>query len=369
VILMTEQSLQEEIAKIKRWIKRRRILSVLKYTFYFFILIGVVLYAVSAYYMLYNIQISLERPPTADRIGLLEYEFTIHLLINNPTSAEFTAKNIYYKLYLQDQLVGDGFKPYLIIKPGPNSEAVSIRINLWNFPSIVNDALSTGSVRVKVEGTATVPLLAFGIIPWQEVTLPIPPYEYTIPLEISIDEVRSVGLFGQDLSDIISNIERLSSDIESIRNSILSLDSKINYIEGSIVDVETLRYEISSLREVIDKLKSRIDSLPEITLIRIRNVERPLTVARGGSITVKINVEYILSEPKQITISVWDIDKLTIVTQQNYVLSSGSGIETIELTFTAPRTTGLWQVLIHVYYLIGNSTSWTSSDIINIYLS
>jgi len=367
--LMAEQSLQEEIAKIKRWIKRRRILSVLKYTFYFFILIGVVLYAVGAYYMLYNIQISLERPPTANRIGFLEYEFTIHLLINNPTSAEFTAKNIYYKLYLQDQLVGDGFKPYLIIKPGSNSEAVSIRINLWNFPSIVNDALSTGSVRVKVEGTATVPLLAFGIIPWQEVTMPIPPYEYTIPLEISINDARSVGLFGQDLSDIVSNVERLSSEIESIRNSILSLESKINYIEGSISDIETLRYEISRLREVIDKLKSRIDSLPEITLIRIRNVECPLIVTSGDSITVKINVEYILSKPTPITISVWDIDKLTRVTRQVYVLNNGSGIETIELTFTAPRTTGLWRIFIYIDYLIGNSASWTSSDIINVYLS
>jgi LEA14-like dessication related protein len=368
-MFMAEQSFQEEIARIKRWIKRRRILSALKYTFYFFILIGVVLYAVGAYNLLNSVQISLERPPTANRVGSLEYEFTIHLLINNPTSTQFTAKNIYYKLYLQDQFVGDGFKPYLTIKPGLNSESVSIRINLWNFPSIISDALSTGSVRVRVEGTATVPLLAFGIIPWQEVTLQIPPYEYTIPLEISIDETKSVGLFGQDFSDVVSNVERLSSELESIRSSISSIESKINYIEGTIGDVETLRYEISSLREVIDKLKSRIDSLPEITLIRIRNVERPLIVASGGSVTVKINVEYVLSKPTPIIISVWDLDDPTRDIRKEYVLNSGSGIETLELTFTAPRKTGLWQVRVNVYYLIGNSASWTSSDIINFYLS
>lgn len=40
--MMAEQSLQEEIAKIKKWIKRGRMLSVLKHTFYFIVLIGVV---------------------------------------------------------------------------------------------------------------------------------------------------------------------------------------------------------------------------------------------------------------------------------------------------------------------------------------
>jgi LEA14-like dessication related protein len=366
---MTEHSLSEEIERIKRWIRTRRKISALKYAVYFLIIVGVVLYAVGAYNVLLNIEIGMWRPPAANRVGLLEYEFTIHLLINNPTPNTLEAKQIYYRLYLQDQFVGDGFKPYLIIRRGSNFETLSVRVNLWNFPSIVYDALSTGSVRVRVETIATVPLRAFGIIPWQEVTLPTFTYENNIPLSISLDDVRRVSLFGQDFSDVVSNVERLSSELESIRSSISSIESKINYIEGTIGDVETLRYEISSLREVIDKLNSRIDSLPEITLIRIRNVERPLIVASGGSVTVKINVEYILSKPTPIIISVWDLDDPTRDIRKEYVLNSGSGIETLELTFTAPRKTGLWQVRVNVYYLIGNSASWTSSDIINFYLS
>jgi LEA14-like dessication related protein len=366
---MTEHSLSEEIERIKRWIRTRRKISALKYAVYFLIIVGVVLYAVGAYNVLLNIEIGMWRPPAANRVGLLEYEFTIHLLINNPTPNTLEAKQIYYRLYLQDQFVGDGFKPYLIIRRGSNFETLSVRVNLWNFPSIVYDALSTGSVRVRVETIATVPLRAFGIIPWQEVTLPTFTYENIIPLSISLDDVRRVSLFGQDFSDVVSNVERLSSELESIRSSVSSIESKINYIEGSISDVETLRYEINSLREVIDKLKSRIDSLPEITLIRILNVERPPIVASGGAVTVKINVEYVLSKPTPITISVWDKDKLMTVAQQEYVLNSGSGVETIELTFTAPRTTGLWRILIYIDYPIGNTASWASSGIIDFYLS
>jgi hypothetical protein len=225
-------------------------------------------------------------------------------------------------------------------------------------------------VRVRVETIATVPLRAFGIIPWQEVTLPTFTYENIIPLSISLDDVRRVSLFGQDFSDVVSNVERLSSELESIRSSVSSIESKINYIEGSISDVETLRYEINSLREVIDKLKSRIDSLPEITLIRILNVERPHIVASGGSITIRINVEYILSKPTPITISVWDSDDPTRdIVQQEHILNSGSGIETIELTFRAPYKAGLWTVFVWIYYPIGSSTSWTSSGAINFNLS
>lgn len=186
------------LEKIKAYIRRRKLIGLIKYSIYAIIIVGVVLHLINVYNATQVLEAKPTRIPSIERMGFLAYRVTLYLDITNPTATTIEAKNIFYQLYVEGRFVGQGYLPYLTIKPGSNPLQLSTELNLRDLPSIAESAVAKGGeVEIKVDGYATIPLKAFGVIPWQEVTIPLsllPPYKVKIP--ISEEEKRVALLYG-----------------------------------------------------------------------------------------------------------------------------------------------------------------------------
>ena len=280
---MSANSLWYEVEKIKGWIRRRKVLSAIKYTMYALLIIGVIVHMYYVYEAAESIEITMFQKPDFRRKGLMTYRITAYVDIFNPSDVSFEAKNLYIKVFANGHYVGETFKPYLKIKPGDNQETFTFELNLRDLPQIVKETLATeGMIRISFSGVVTIPLKAFGIIPWQEITIPLdilPEQEFPIPQE----DIPSLKL---ELS-LVEQLYNVSSEVKLLKDNLQSLEKRIETL-----GIEEIKSEIRSLREEITNISGVLENIGE----RIAILEE-----RGETIDVTFEIRDLLDYPLVIT--------------------------------------------------------------------
>jgi len=253
---MSTDSLWYEVERIKGWIRRRRIISAIKYTIYAILIIGIILHFYHIYEASQSIQVTMHRTPIIERTGFMAYKITAYPNILNPSDVSFEAKNIYVKIFVNGYYVGETFKPYLKINPGQNPETITFELNLRDLPQIAKESLaSNGIIRIAFSGIITIPLKAFGIIPWQEVTVPLdilPEQEF----QVSQEDISPLKL---ELS-LVGQLHNISSEVELLKDNLQLLEERIETLE-----IEEIKSEIRSLREKITHISGILDIIGERT--------------------------------------------------------------------------------------------------------
>ncbi|MCE4617471.1 MAG: LEA type 2 family protein [Desulfurococcales archaeon] len=99
---------------------------------------------------------------------------TIDVPVNiyNP-DGKVSVRNLYYRIYINGEYVGDGFKPYLDLPSGNTTTVFNLKIDLLSLGCGVSDALlNQENITIRVEGYLQFDIKAFGIIPWKTIAIP-----------------------------------------------------------------------------------------------------------------------------------------------------------------------------------------------------
>jgi len=274
---MSDDALWYEIEGIKKWIRRRRVLSTVKYTIYACLIIGIIVYFFLLYNAAQSIHVVMYRSPNFERMGLMAYRVTVYPNIMNPTNTAFEIKNLYVKVFINDYYVSELYKPYIKVNPGQNLETFTFSLNIRDLPEIVRELVAQdGIIRIKFSGIATIPLKAFGIIPWHELTIPLdilPEQKF----QVSSEDISMLSrLEAADLTQYLLELGSIESDIESLKSKI------------SVLDIDLLRKDINTLK---DRLESILTSLKKIEE-RIDVLERRSGLVSGQTINLEMKLTY-----------------------------------------------------------------------------
>lgn len=106
-------------------------------------------------------------------IGKNQVEVCFNVQVNNTGYIDVTIEKLYYKVYIENQYLGEGTKENILIKRGVNN----IDICLTTKP---NDAIKAlfitlskkGAINVTIEGYIDIPIKSFGIIKLWTLELP-----------------------------------------------------------------------------------------------------------------------------------------------------------------------------------------------------
>ena len=114
--------------------------------------------------------------------------------IYNPSHSEIKAKLLWYSIYLNNEYVGEGLKPYLLLEPGHNKVRLGIDIDTLRLPCAVAEALAKGTVTVRVKGYAIVTLMLFGKIGYKDITVPIDTKPYSEAISLDPATKKALGV-------------------------------------------------------------------------------------------------------------------------------------------------------------------------------
>ena len=133
---------------------------------------GVIFYLAGLYTHLDDWKAEVSAVPTMGMESPTVMTFDVPVNIYNPDGGVFV-RNLYYRVYVNGEYVGDGFKPYLDLSSGNNTVDFNLKIDLLSLGCGVSKALlEKENITVRVEGFLQFDIKAFGVIPWKTITIP-----------------------------------------------------------------------------------------------------------------------------------------------------------------------------------------------------
>jgi len=125
--------------------------------------------------------------------------FTIRVNINNPTSYSIEIDRIFYRVYIEDHYVGEGYKEHIYISPSSVTPIyLDFRVSTSDVLEIIADLLKSGdnAIDYRIDMVITIPIKLFGVI--RIFSLDIPHIEtgfYVIPVPGAKPQVKGVAAY------------------------------------------------------------------------------------------------------------------------------------------------------------------------------
>jgi len=168
-------------------------LNAVRAIFYIIVLLGVIFFVADLYYTRAAWHVSLAERPEITPQGT-QIKVTLVLDVYNPSHSTVKAKLLWYSIYIDDNYVGEGLKPYLVLKPGHNRVRLSVIIDPLHIPCAALDALSKGKAVLQVKGYTIITLMLFGKIGYKDITVPINTKPEQISIAITPTLQKALGL-------------------------------------------------------------------------------------------------------------------------------------------------------------------------------
>ncbi len=194
----------------------------LRIIIYLVILVGIACWIYDLYTMRSEWRASLVDMPRIE-YSLPTYA-TIHLDVDvyNPSHSKVRARFVWYSIYVENQFVGEGFEPYIELRPGHNVLHLDAKIDLSRLPCPVLEALYEGrNVTVSIRGYAVIDLMLFGVVSYKQLLVPFnktveelePP---TIPEHVK-DALKLYVYLCEHRSEVAKLLEKLGGAIWGTR--------------------------------------------------------------------------------------------------------------------------------------------------------
>ena len=153
-------------------LKVSKIVSILKIMFYVVVIFGLVTYGYGLYVSSNDWRIEVEGVPRIDYVSASEVKITTTLNIYNPSRNNVKLYNVWYSIYIDNYYIGEGFIPYVNLRPGNNKINTSITIEILDLPCNVARALSNdNTINITVKGYAVFQLKLYGKINYKQLTV------------------------------------------------------------------------------------------------------------------------------------------------------------------------------------------------------
>ncbi len=155
-----------------------KVMLYVKVIFYIIVIFGIFSFGYGLYSTRGNWSVELAGIPTIEYLSPSEAAVRISLDIYNPSGNEIRASNLWFSVYVDGNYIGEGFVPYVILKPGHNIVNVSVSFNLLDIPCSLAEAIkSDSSVNITVKGYVMFQILLYGKINYRQL---IVPFSYTV---------------------------------------------------------------------------------------------------------------------------------------------------------------------------------------------
>ncbi len=110
-----------------------------------------------------------------------EYEVKFMLTLKNPKSTTIEVDYISYKIYIENEFLGEGEKPRFFIKHGTENHTFLFSFNIMDLTSSTREILINGNANVTVKGEIIIPAKFLGLFTWKYIKIP-----YTISDKVEI---------------------------------------------------------------------------------------------------------------------------------------------------------------------------------------
>ncbi|KAA0013360.1 MAG: LEA type 2 family protein [Thermoplasmata archaeon] len=112
-----------------------------------------------------------------------EYDIKFMLSLKNPKKTTIEIDYIKYKVYVEDEFLGEGEKPRFFIQHGTENYTFLFTFNIMDLVTPVKNILMKGEVNITVKGDTIIPAKFLGLFTWKYIDLP---YEINEKVKIPI---------------------------------------------------------------------------------------------------------------------------------------------------------------------------------------
>lgn len=203
------------MARIERIIRRQRLFTYIRVAVYVILILGVAAYLAGLYTHADEWRAEVAGTPDVGVKSPTTITLAVPVNIYNP-DGDVMIRNLYYRIYVNGEYVGDGFKPYLQLPHGNTTVDFKLEVNLLSLGCGTAKAFQQHEdITIRVEGLLQFDVKAFGVIPWKTVTVPFNttakkiqpppiPQEATAPLQLRTLICENPGAIAQILQTLES---------------------------------------------------------------------------------------------------------------------------------------------------------------------
>ncbi|MCD6171206.1 MAG: hypothetical protein J7J36_02145 [Thermoplasmata archaeon] len=151
------------------------------------LIIGVAIYLAFVYNAAKSIKIvdkriggvNLKNPLMPD-----EYEVKFIIVLKNPKNTEIEVDYISYKVYIEDEYLGEGEKPHFFIEHGIKNYTFVFSFSIYNLTSSAKELLINGEANMTIKGEIMIPLKFLSLFTWKYIKIP-----YTIHRKVATQQI------------------------------------------------------------------------------------------------------------------------------------------------------------------------------------
>lgn len=138
------------------------------------IIAGVAIHLVLVYNAANSIEITDKRIISLypQSVLLDEYEVKFSLSIKNPKGTSIEVDYISYRVYIEDEFLGEGEKPHFSIDPGITNHTLLFSFTIYDLSSSTQRVLLSGAANVTIKGEVMIPAKFLGLFTWRHITIP-----------------------------------------------------------------------------------------------------------------------------------------------------------------------------------------------------
>jgi len=158
-------------------------LGKIKFAVTIIIIVGVAVHLALVYNAAKSIEITDEKIvgiypkyPSVD-----EYEVKFMLTLNNPKHTSIEIDYISYKIYVENEYLGEGEKPHFSLEYGSNNQTFLFSFSIFNLTTPTRHLLMNGAANMTIKGDVIIPAKFLGLFTWRYVKVP-----YTIHERVKI---------------------------------------------------------------------------------------------------------------------------------------------------------------------------------------
>ena len=164
---------EDDMSGLRRTVRRLRAMTWLKILVTVIIIVALVGHVAIVINAANSLEVERVRViSVAPGIVLGDFVVVFQITLHNPTGSSIDADRITYKIFLENEFIGEGEKTNFQVEPGSQNLEFEVTFNVYDLPAPIQELFFGSVSTLTIEGEVTVPIMLFGVWRYSEVTVP-----------------------------------------------------------------------------------------------------------------------------------------------------------------------------------------------------
>ncbi len=164
---------EDDMSGLRRTVRRLRAMTYLKILVTVIIIVALVGHVAIVINAANSLEVERVRViSVAPGIVLGDFVVVFQITLHNPTGSSIDADRITYKIFLENEFIGEGEKTDFQVEPGSQNLEFEVTFNVYDLPAPIQELFFGSDATLTIEGEVTVPIMLFGVWRYSEVTVP-----------------------------------------------------------------------------------------------------------------------------------------------------------------------------------------------------